>query len=249
MSVDHDFAILTPEKTIVTYRLAGVGSRIGAHVVDGIAIFAVLFATMTIAGWLAAVDSSLAAGIMLMASFLVPFLYFILFEWLWNGQTLGKRAANLRVTMEDGTPITFMAALTRNLLRPGDFLPLFYFIGMVAIFTNPKSQRIGDLVAKTIVLHEKLPGPLYLMAPHSVGIHQYEAAVGELRGMTLAEYDACRRLCDRFFELSPEAQNNLLHEVWMPIAKRRNIPQPASVHPLLLAEATVMKYGRKHGLI
>ncbi|HSI74111.1 MAG TPA: RDD family protein [Fimbriimonas sp.] len=247
--MDHDFAILTPEKTILTYRLAGVGSRILAHFLDVLVILALLTALSFVAGILGMVDESMAMIVVLMSGFLLPFLYFILLEWLWNGQTIGKRAAHLRVAMEDGTPITFMASLSRNILRPGDFLPLFYFVGMIAIFTNPKSQRLGDLVAKTIVLHEKAPGKLYVMAPHSAGIHQYEEVIGELRGMTLAEYDACRRLCDRFFELSPDSQRKLLRDVWIPIAQRRNIPAPSGVHPLRLAEATVMKYGRKHGLI
>jgi uncharacterized RDD family membrane protein YckC len=247
--VDHDFAILTPEKTILTYRLAGVGSRILAHFLDGLIIFAMLIALSFVASILGMADQSIAAIVILMSGFLLPFLYFILSEWLWNGQTIGKKAAHLRVAMEDGTPITFMASLTRNILRPGDFLPLFYFVGIIAIFTNPRSQRLGDLVAKTIVLHEKAPGKLYVMAPHAVGVHEYESAVGELRGMTLAEYDACRRLCDRFFELAPEAQRQLLKDVWTPIARRRNIPEASGVHPLRLAEATVMKYGRKHGLI
>ncbi len=247
--MDHDFAILTPEKTIVTYRLAGVGSRIVAHVIDIALIIVLLMVIGTIGGLFGLLDPNIAQAVILLATFLVPFLYFILFEGFMKGQTPGKKATHLRVSMEDGTPITFMASVTRNLLRPGDMLPLLYFIGMVAMFTNPKSQRIGDLVAKTVVLHEKPPGPLYILAPHSVGIHQHEDAVGELRGMTLAEYDACRRLCDRFFELSPEAQQKLVQDVWLPIAKRRKIPHPSGVHPLNMAEATVMKYGRKHGLI
>lgn len=247
--MDHDFAILTPEKTILTYRLAGVGSRILAHFIDGLIVGALLIGISMLAGVLGLLDQNFPMIVMLLSGFLLPFLYFILLEWLWNGQTVGKRATHLRVAMEDGTPVTFWAALTRNILRPGDFLPLFYFVGMVTIFTNPRSQRLGDLVAKTIVLHEKAPGKLYVMAPHAAGIHEYESLVGELRGMTLAEYDACRRLCDRFFELSPEAQRKLLRDVWGPIAKRRNIPAPSGVHPLRLAEATVMKYGRKHGLI
>ncbi len=247
--MDHDFAILTPEKTIVTYRLAGVGSRIFAHLIDLVMVGAIMVLIFVGAGLLGTLDQNLGSAIVLLALFLVPFLYFILLEAFMKGQTLGKKSCHLRVAMEDGTPITLMASITRNLLRPGDILPLFYFVGIIAMFTNPKSQRIGDLVAKTVVLHEKPPGPLYIMAPHSVGIHQHEMEVGELRGMTLAEYDACRRLCDRFFELSPEAQKSLLQDVWIPIANRRKIPQPVGVHPLNMAEATVMKYGRKHGLI
>ncbi len=67
--------------------------------------------------------------------------------------------------------------------------------------------------------------------------------------MTLAEYDALRRLCDRFPELDPEVQTSLLQDVWEPIAERRKVEKVPNVHPLYLAEATVMKYGRQHGLI
>jgi hypothetical protein len=184
-----------------------------------------------------------------MTTFLMPFLYFILLEWLWNGCTLGKKAAGLRVRMQDGTPITFAAALGRNLLRPADFLPMLYLAGVIAMFTNPRSQRIGDLVANTIVCYERRPSQQYSIAPHSVGIHPFEEAVGNLRGMSLEEYDALRRLCDRFPELTEERQRKLLNEIWLPFALRRNVPEVAGVHPLYLAEAVVMKYGRQHGLL
>jgi hypothetical protein len=151
--------------------------------------------------------------------------------------------------MDDGTPLTFMAAVGRNLLRIADFLPFLYFAGLAAMFMNPRSQRIGDLVAHTVVVHEKRPGMLYAVAPHTVGVHPFEDRVGNLHGMTLEEYDALRRLCDRFPELTVESQNRLLHDVWEPISDRRKIQRPPDVHPLYMAEATVMKYGRQHGLL
>jgi uncharacterized RDD family membrane protein YckC len=247
--VQNDLAILTPEKTILTYRLAGIGSRVMAQVLDVMLISAIIIGLGMVSAAAAFIDPALGNAIMLMVGFLVPFLYFILQEWLWNGQTVGKKAAGLRVRMDDGTPITFAAALGRNIMRPADFLPAFYFAGLVTIFMNPKSQRLGDLVAKTVVVHERRPGTLYVMAPHVVGIHPFESQVGDLRGMTLDEYDALRRLCDRFPELTVETQNRLIQEVWAPIAQRTNVPEVSNVHPLYLAEAAVMKYGRQHGLL
>jgi uncharacterized RDD family membrane protein YckC len=247
--VEHDLAILSPEKTILTYRLAGIGSRILAQVLDVMLIIAVLVGVGTLAAFVSALESNIANGIIMMSSFLVPFLYFILFEWLWNGQTIGKKAAGLRVRMDDGTPVTFTAALTRNLIRPADFLPGVYFAGLITIFMNPKSQQLGDLVAKTVVIHEKRAGSMYVMAPHVVGIHPFESAVGDLRGMNLDEYEVLRRFCDRFPELTVETQTRLTKEVWLPIAERRKVPSIPGVHPLYLAEAVVMKYGRQHGLL
>ncbi|CAN5354399.1 RDD family protein [soil metagenome] len=247
--MDHDFAILSPEKTILTYRLAGVGSRILAHVIDLLIVVGAIIAISLISTVIELFASGIGQVIALMANFLVPFLYFILSEWLWNGQTLGKRATGLRVRMLDGTPITFPAALGRNLLRPADFLPALYFTGFVCMFTNPRSQRLGDLACGTIVCHEKQVGPLYSSAPHAVGIHPFEDKVCNLRGMTLDEYTALRRLCDRFPELTDDRQRLLMEDIWAPFAERRKIPVQSNVHPLYLAEAVVMKYGREHGLL
>jgi uncharacterized RDD family membrane protein YckC len=178
-----------------------------------------------------------------------PFLYFILFEGLWNGQTLGKRAAGIRVRMADGTPITFAAALGRNLLRPADMLPGTYFVGLLAMFTNPRAQRIGDLAAGTVVCYETRPVLGTAPAPHTAGIHPLEEHVGQLRGMTLEEYNALRRLADRYPELTPDTQQRLMETVWAPIAERRKVQALPDVDSIYLVEAVVMRYGREHGLL
>lgn len=250
MNTEH--LLLSPEKTVVSYRLASLGSRIGAHVLDLFVVGVIMAFLAFIISYLAAAGS-IGAQIQGLVSPIVVasgFLYFILLEGLWNGQTLGKKAAGIRVRMSDGTPVTFQAALGRNLLRMGDMLPSFYFVGLVAIFTTPRAQRFGDLVASTIVTHEKRGVARFSPAPHRLaGEHPYEQHVGDLRGMTMEEYRALRRFCDRYPELSASIQARLMEEVWRPIALRRHVPNMPGVHPLLMAEATVMKYGRMNGLL
>jgi len=248
--VDQDLTILSPEKTILTYRLAGLGSRVSAHILDLLLVFVIgMLLTMltSLAG--AVVDPGLAQGLIMMIWFLVPFGYFILQEGLWNGQTVGKKALGIRVRMVDGTPVTFLAALGRNVMRPADMIPGIYFVGFLAIFTNQKSQRLGDLIAGTVVCYEKRTSPQFAIAPHVVGFHPLESHVGDLRGMNQEEYYALRRFCDRFPELSNRTQNRLLEELWTPIAVRRSVPSLPNVHPIYLAEAVVMKYGRDNGLL
>jgi hypothetical protein len=82
--------------------------------------------------------------------------YFAMFEWLWRGQTPGKRWLKLRVIREDGRPITFFEAAVRNLLRDFDIMPIpFYSIGLISVFASSKDQRIGDMVAGTVVVRER----------------------------------------------------------------------------------------------
>jgi uncharacterized RDD family membrane protein YckC len=253
--VEHELALLSPEKTILTYRLASIGGRVFAHLVDIFIVIAVMIA-VTIgfgisAGLLGREGGGLVSPLYYVFVAAFPFLYFIVFEAYWNGQTLGKKMFGLRVKMSDGTAITPLAAIGRNLLRPADMMPGTYFAGLLAIFTTPKSQRFGDLISDTVVVYEKRGVPYFTPspAPHTAGIHPLEVQVGELRGMTLDEYNALRRYCDRFPELSPSAQKKLTDDVWLPIAARRGVMMAPNIHPIYLAEAVVMKYGRGHGLL
>jgi uncharacterized RDD family membrane protein YckC len=254
--VPLDIAVLSPEKTVLTYRLAGLGSRALAHFVDWLIIIFTLYVLSMLvllgAGLLGMVSrdlSELSMGILILIFSLAPFAYFIFFEGLWNGQTLGKKMAGIRVRMADGTPITFAASTGRNLLRVADFLPALYFLGTVAMFVNPKLQRIGDLIAGTIVTHEIRTVPTFSVAPHRVGIHPREAEVGELRNMTDAQYYVLRRYCDRFPELPSDVQLHLTETVWLPMSEALGVKMQNNIHPISLAEATVMKYGRVRGLL
>ena len=89
--------------------------------------------------------------------FVLGWSYFILLEWLWNGQTIGKRAYGLRVINEDGSPAGFVAVFVRNLVRMVDFLPSFYGLGLLSIVFTARSQRLGDLAAGTFVVRAPKP--------------------------------------------------------------------------------------------
>lgn len=248
----QEMVLLSPEKAVLSFRLAGLASRVMAHIFDLFVYGAWMYVANLVVVVLAAagsLDEVVAEQLLGVIAIVSIFLYFILFEALWNGQTLGKRAMSIRVRMADGTPVTFAGALGRNLLRPADFLPALYFIGLIAMFTNTKSQRLGDLAAGTIVVHDRRAMPIFQPAPHAFGEHRFESEVGELRGMTIEEYVALKRFCDRYPELSQQAQHRFLKEVWEPVAARRGVKPVPNVHPLYLAEAVVMKYGRTHGLL
>ena len=244
----QELLILSPEKTVVSLNLARVGSRIYAQILD-LLLFGAAF--LCIAMGLMYLFSNyiqVVGGVVSTLGVLGFFAYFILFEGFWNGQTIGKRALNIRVRSADGTPITFSGAVARNLLRVADVLPTCYFVGFVAMFTNKRSQRIGDMVGGTIVTQESR-SPRFSPAPYILGVHPFESHVGDLFGMTADEYAALKRMCDRFPELSGDVQERLIEELWVPFAQKLKIQPLPNVHPVYLAEAVVMKYGRRHGLL
>lgn len=85
--------------------------------------------------------------------FFTVWLYFVVFEVWWHGQTPGKKIFGLRVVNDNGTHITWSASLLRNLLRVFDAMPMFYGVGLVTGLCNPYGRRLGDILASTVVVY------------------------------------------------------------------------------------------------
>jgi len=92
------------------------------------------------------------AGVLIVIYFSISIGYGILLEWLWRGQTLGKRLLKLRVVDEQGLRLQFSQIAIRNLLRFVDAIPLFYLVGGIACLISRHAQRLGDYAANTIVI-------------------------------------------------------------------------------------------------
>ena len=174
IETEETLVIETPERVPLAFALASIGNRFLAATIDhfiqffsiGIAIWILYY----VAGSGMADDDGAftklageapkwAVAIMVFIVFLLFTGYFILFEWLWDGQTPGKRMLKLRVIRDDGRPITLWEAAARNLLRvfdaiPGIVIPI-YSVGLIVIFLNSRDQRVGDIFAGTVVIRER----------------------------------------------------------------------------------------------
>ena len=246
-----DLEILTPERAVLGFRLAGIGARALAHLLDVLIVGAgIVLISIGAGAAFGSLDGALAVGVAVFSIFAWAVLYFVLSEGLWNGQTIGKRTLGIRVRMADGTPLGMEAAILRNLMRPADVLPGPYLVGLGSIFLSARAQRLGDLVAGTVVITERQEAPRYAVAPHGVGTHPLESFIPPLRGLTMPEYAALRRLADRFYELPPDAQRRLLGTVYRPLAARLGIPDPPPGETeIRMVEAIVMAHGRQKGLL
>jgi uncharacterized RDD family membrane protein YckC len=167
--------IETPEQVELAYSVAGVGSRFVAALLDGLIIGAFFFFELIAMVMIGAASTvSPAAGsltetagkwfiaFVVFVNFAIVWGYFALFEAYWHGQTPGKRTMKLRVIKDSGRQITLFEALARNLLRVVDYLPSLYLVGVITMLCNKRNQRLGDLVAGTIVVHERLDEPSLL---------------------------------------------------------------------------------------
>jgi uncharacterized RDD family membrane protein YckC len=158
-----DLVISTPERVAFQYEIAGIGSRFLAQILDSLVITVILIAITILAASLGGLFGSgqLAILIEIILGFILLAGYFLISEAAWNGQTLGKRAARLRVVGDHGEPLTLGQAAIRNLVRIVDFLPVFYAIGMLTLFINGRGKRLGDFAAGTLVVRDRERVSLY----------------------------------------------------------------------------------------
>lgn len=165
MSLPDDYlSVDTPENVTFGYNVAGIGSRFLAALVDTlmIALLQILVSTIVLllAYTLLGDENRIrtwAVAVLGLLAFAFFWGYYIFFEMIWNGQSPGKRWVGLRVIRADGTPITLSETIIRNLIRLIDFLPAYYGVGVVTMFVNEQSRRLGDLAAGTVVVRDRPP--------------------------------------------------------------------------------------------
>jgi uncharacterized RDD family membrane protein YckC len=167
IATEEVLIIETPERVPLHFALASIGNRFLACAIDHTIQFLVLILIVVSGLIIANVSNSTLENavfsapkwvyaIMIILIFLTFTGYFAFFEWIWSGQTPGKRWMKLRVIREDGRPITFWEASVRNLIRTLDMMPApFYSIGLISVFVTGRDQRVGDMVAGTVVVRER----------------------------------------------------------------------------------------------
>lgn len=147
--------VRTPEYVEFEFLVAGPMSRFLAWLLDALVAGAAA-AALTLAIWLAGFwVPGVAMALTFIVWFLASWTYFMLSEYRFGGQTLGKRALGLRAIQQSGVRLTFYHAALRNLVRALDHLPVLYLAGGALSLFSSRGQRFGDLAAGTVVVRER----------------------------------------------------------------------------------------------
>jgi uncharacterized RDD family membrane protein YckC len=229
LDLNDKLTIETPEQIALEFLLAGIGSRFLAFFFDSM--------IQLIAALLAMIGSSLllpdlgrywpsawnwSAALMVFAGFCVYWGYFAFFEAVWNGQTPGKRHAGIRVINQTGRAISVFEAIARNFLRVIDSLPGMYGVGVISMFLDSRNRRLGDMVAGTVVVHERKDEgqePLWQSAsPTGTPVSANLAVKLSLQEFELMEAFLARRL-----DLPPEVRRDTAQRIALRIGDKLGV--------------------------
>jgi len=204
--------IETPEQIALEYPLAGIGSRFMAFFYDsliqvilGLVVMVIVAFVLPDLGKYWPSAWNWVAALWVFAGFCLYWGYFAAFEALWNGQTPGKRKAGIRVIKDSGRPITVFEAIARNFLRVIDSMPGMYGVAVISIFIDKQSRRLGDMVAGTVVVHDKKEEAAqpFLSIPQTEGTATAAASAIIAEKLTLQELDVIETFLNRRLDLPP----------------------------------------------
>jgi len=226
--------IETPEQIPLEFPLAGIGSRFLAIAMDmliqTLAFLLLIFvgelliptvARFTPGAW------TWAAAIFFLVAFVLYSGYYAMFEVFWNGQTPGKRLVRIRVISDSGRPITVYEAVVRNLLRLVDQLPGLYVVGIISVFLTARNKRLGDIVAGTVVVHEKAmqeTQPDFAAATTAPATPLPTQISGE-------ELELIEHFLQRRYDLSPEVRRQSAEQIAARLRERLGTAHDGAASP------------------
>lgn len=266
--MNERLTIGTPENVSFGYPIAGIGSRFVAALVDTsliillqLVVYTAAFLLLIIMGAVNAVaDMDVAESVVswLLAGFtLIAFLffwgYYIFFEILWNGQSPGKRLMQLRVVRVDGGAVGLTESIIRNLIRLVDFLPASYGLGVVVMFLNVQSRRLGDMAAGTLVVHDRFIYTLDSLAQRPLAdVNRYWENLPPVNlPLHLLQPDDMR-LLEELLQREPTLlpRERLAEQVVQYVYNRLELPMPnLGVGQAARHLAAIVKQARENGVV
>jgi uncharacterized RDD family membrane protein YckC len=244
--------IVTPEAVVLELETAGLASRVLSGIIDlalqvvGMLLAAVVIAVVALA--IGDVGDSFFRTAYAIAITLILLGYPVVMETIWRGRTLGKMWVGLRAITIDGAPITvrhatlrMMGGLIDKLIPPGGVTGALFILG------TRRHQRVGDLLAGTIVIRDpqRLAFPPAVWFPVPVGFEHFAASL-DPTPITVEQYTVVRAYLMRVHELQPDVRYSLAVSLADRVAAALHQPRPIGVHPEAYLLCAVARYQRQN---
>ncbi|MFI5914551.1 RDD family protein [Dactylosporangium sp. NPDC051541] len=233
--------LVSGEAVELEVRVARAGSRVLALMLDIVLQTVLLFGLLVGTGIVVYLtlrtnifDGGLFEAMIVILMAVVFIGYPVFWETILRGRTPGKAAMGLRVVRDDGGPVRFRHALARALVGlaiewPGLLFPVVSWLGSLGVLMlNPSGKRIGDLVAGTIVIHERTPAGWGWVPAMPPPLARW-AALLDLTGLDDSLALAVRHFLARNREIGEPARTALGQALAREVADRTTPPPPPGV--------------------
>jgi len=254
LSLDQQVDVETPEQVVISYEVAGIGSRAAAALID----YAICFTAFLLLMWLMVtlagddasrhashsekMTTSLAFAILYLVLFVIFWGYYVFFEAIWDGQTPGKRRLRIRVVQDGGYSVSFAASAVRNLVRLVDMQPAFsYGVAIGSAALSHSGKRLGDYIAGTFVVRERITS----LAPDSLEAESESSAPVETL-LTEGEFELLDRFMARRAALDDAQRQQLAKQLADRFAGRLPDDPRAPLERLIALHARE-RLARRHG--
>ena len=211
--------------------LAGPVTRFMAWLLDLMCIAALMTILGYALGLMKLLSPDFAGALSALAYFIISIGYGMVCEWVWRGQTIGKRLFRLRVVDVEGMKLQFNQVAVRNLLRFVDSLPALYFVGGLTCWFNSRCQRLGDIAANTIVVRNPKvsePDLDQLLSGKYNSLRQYPHLAARLRQrVSPVEASVALQALIRREEFDPVARVELFEQLASHFREKVEFPMEA----------------------
>jgi uncharacterized RDD family membrane protein YckC len=232
------------------YRLAGLGTRFIAYIIDRLiqtgvilGLVMVILLLFILSGAPTSITTFFVKlwdflgwwviGLIILVYEIMTTGYFVLFEWLWKGATPGKRSQEIRVIREDGRPVSFLAALLRNVLRVVDITVDIYPLGLVVMFIDSRNRRLGDVAARTLVVMDRDLKSSLVHEHSEAPDMNYSEIRNAVQQMTVEDYDLVRKFLARRDTLDINHRQDLAKEILRGVSRKslsvENVSNPEAL--------------------
>jgi len=240
--------LLTPERVAVTLELSGIGARALAWLADALCIFLLAVTGLlvySISGdLLRDLEALSLAGQLLTAVsvLLAGWGWDVVWELLGEGQTPGKRLAGIRVVRADGGPPGLSESLLRNVLRAVE-LPLGYAPAILSVALGSRRQRLGDLVAGTLVVRQRRYDLSRYDHPAEAAARRFPQLRGRARPALAAEgFERLSEFLRRRPDLEGKARSRIAAVLAKTLAVRAGVVTPEEAEAEAFLEAFAAWY-------
>lgn len=249
--VEAPRGIVTPEAVVLEFETAGVGSRLLPLLLDlTLQLVMLVLLTMGVGALIGplGVPSTLVTVLYIALAFVVIVGYPIAAEALFEGRTVGKVVFGLRVVTKEGAPIRFRHAALRGILRVFEIIITLGAPAVLAATFTRDSQRLGDLVAGTIVIRERTGEGVadVVTFPPPLGYEQYVASL-DVSGLSAEQYGLIRSFLLRTHQLTADARAVVAVRLANPVALRLSHTPPPMLNPELFLVSVAASYQLRHG--